>query len=83
MGFPCLPVKRGLIARKRKRTRLPLSSGTAQNRMGCQTACRRAISVGLFGILPMAGRYDVFLCHNKADKPAVEELADRLHAAGL
>lgn len=27
--------------------------------------------------------YDVFLCHNQADKPAVEELENRLHAAGL
>jgi formylglycine-generating enzyme required for sulfatase activity len=31
----------------------------------------------------MAGRYDVFLCHNQADKPAVQELADRLRAEGL
>jgi len=31
----------------------------------------------------MASRYDVFLCHNQADKPAVQELADRLCAEGL
>jgi WD40 repeat protein/Flp pilus assembly protein TadD len=31
----------------------------------------------------MGSLYDVFLCHNQADKPAVEELADRLRAAGL
>jgi TIR domain len=31
----------------------------------------------------MASRYDVFLCHNMADKPAVQELANRLCAEGL
>jgi hypothetical protein len=31
----------------------------------------------------MASRYDVFLCHNQADRPAVQELADRLCAEGL
>ncbi len=30
-----------------------------------------------------AARYDVFLSHNSADKPAVEEIARRLVAAGL
>ena len=30
-----------------------------------------------------AARYDVFLSHNSADKPAVEELARRLVKAGL
>jgi hypothetical protein len=31
----------------------------------------------------MGSLYDVFLCHNQADKPAVEELAEPLKTQGL
>jgi hypothetical protein len=30
-----------------------------------------------------AGEFDVFLCHNGSDKPAVRDIADRLEASGI